>query len=73
MKASFIVITSLIQIGLIAMSFSSQDPRVSEDKSVLYIPQLILFFVFAVLAVIWFYEETQVSLTQARLKKERSE
>ncbi|MHA2253419.1 MAG: hypothetical protein ACXAD7_23885 [Candidatus Kariarchaeaceae archaeon] len=72
-KASLIVITSLVQIGLIYMSFSSQGPYDPEEKKVLYIPQLILFFVFALLAVMWFYEETQVSLTQARLKKERSE
>ncbi len=73
LKSTYIVLISLIQIGLIAITYSSQDPTISEDKSVWYIPQIILIILHAILAGIWFSEESRISLERGRAKRENEE
>jgi hypothetical protein len=58
---------------LIVITYSSQDPTISEDKSVWYIPQIILIIWHAILAGIWFSEESRVSLERGRAKRENEE
>lgn len=70
LKSTYIVLISLIQIGLIAIAYSSQDPTVSEDKSVWYVPQIILILLHAFLAGIWFFEESKVALEHGKVKRE---
>lgn len=71
-KTAFSAVAAAIQIGIIAMTFESQSPFITEEKNVYYIPQIILLVIHLVFTVIWYFEEMQAAMQVSKLKKERA-
>ncbi len=74
-RTAFLTLAALIQIGIIAISFESQeqDPFVNEAKNVYYIPQLIIIEIHLIYSVIWYYKEMRVAMKGSELMKEQGE
>ena len=71
-KIAFSAVATAIQVGIIAMTFESQSPLVNEEKTIYYIPQIILLVMHLTLSVIWYFEEIQAAMQVSKLKKERA-
>ncbi|MDH5401336.1 MAG: hypothetical protein OEY49_02495 [Candidatus Heimdallarchaeota archaeon] len=58
-KAIYVILASLIQIIVIYVTFLSQYISVQEERSVYYIPELLIIFIYLYRVYVWFIEETK--------------
>lgn len=65
-NAMYILIAAIIQLGILNMTFKSQEIGITEEVTTRFIPQLLIIVIYLLLTVIWYSQKVNQTLKPAK-------